>query len=265
MRVHHLNCGTLTQSDPAELPSVCHCLLIETDADGLVLVDTGIGTLNISRPVESLGEDFLAWAGPVLDPEETAIRQVERLGFAASDVRHIVVTHLHRDHCGGLPDFPEASVHLHEAEYAAASPGQGIYLSKAWEHGPKWITYDGSGGDEWFGFESVRELDGLPPEILLVPMQGHTPGHSAVAVRDGDGWLLHAGDAYFHRNELKPGAQTWPETLDMLQARAETDRERRLANLGRLREVDQQTVRIISAHDPIEFKEAASASCREVL
>jgi glyoxylase-like metal-dependent hydrolase (beta-lactamase superfamily II) len=51
------------------------------------------------------------------------------------------------------------------------------------------------------GFEAVRDLDGLPPEILLVPLAGHTWGHSAVAIDTGDGWLLHAGDAYFFRGE----------------------------------------------------------------
>src|SRR3546814_2886084 len=65
-------------------------------------------------------------------------------------------------------------------------------------------------GERWFGFEAVRDLDGLPPEILLVPLPGHTWGHSGVAVQeDGGGWLLHAGDAYFYRGEV--GSQTRSE------------------------------------------------------
>lgn len=262
MRVHHLNCGTMRASDPAEDPAVCHCLLVETDADGLVLVDTGIGTLNLREPVRTLGEDFLSWAAPVLSPAETAIEQVVRLGHRPDDVRHVVVTHLHRDHCGGLPDFPGAAVHLHEAELRAASAMPQLYPPLPWQHGPKWVTYDGAAGEGWLGLDGVQELHGLPPEILLVPLPGHTPGHCGVAVRvadaGGDGeWLLHAGDAYFHRNELLAG-QTWPATLDELRARVETDKELRLANLGRLRDLvhdESYGVRTVSAHDPAELKQ----------
>ena len=32
------------------------------------------------------------------------------------------------------------------------------------------------------GFDGVRQLEGLPPEILMVPMPGHTWGHAGVAV-----------------------------------------------------------------------------------
>ncbi|MGC4937607.1 MBL fold metallo-hydrolase [Kribbella sp. DT2] len=254
MRVHSLNCGTMASAGAGEPPAVCHCLLIETDADGLVLVDTGLGTVNLKDPAGSLGEDFLGWARPVLRSEETAVHQVEQLGFAASDVRHVVVTHLHRDHCGGLPDFPDASVHLHAAEHEAALPGEGIYLNAAYAHGPKWVTYAGLAGDEWMGFAGVRALDGLPPEILMVPLLGHTPGHVGVAVQSEDGWLLHAGDAYFHRNELHDAGE-WPEGLDQLQARAETDRTQRLANRDRLREAVRRPDGpvVFSAHDPVEF------------
>ena len=39
--------------------------------------------------------------------------------------------------------------------------------------------------------------------MLLVPLAGHTWGHSGVAIaEDGGGWLLHAGDAYFYRGEV---------------------------------------------------------------
>lgn len=54
-------------------------------------------------------------------------------------------------------------------------------------------------GDEWFGFGSVTVLD---DDVLLIPLQGHTRGHCGVAVRRADGgWLLHAGDSYFHQSK----------------------------------------------------------------
>ena len=54
-------------------------------------------------------------------------------------------------------------------------------------------------GDDWFGFDAVTALG---DDVLLVPLRGHTRGHCGVAVRRPDGgWLLHAGDAYFHAGE----------------------------------------------------------------
>ena len=101
---------------PARL--VCHCLLLETPG-GLVLVDTGFGQRDIADPGPSLGA-FRRMIRPVLDLEETAARQVVRLGFAVQDVRHVVLTHLDLDHAGGLPDFPHARVHVLAAEHAVA-------------------------------------------------------------------------------------------------------------------------------------------------
>ncbi|MQY09359.1 MBL fold metallo-hydrolase [Actinomadura macrotermitis] len=260
MRVHHLNCGSLSLIEPVDGPygparAVCHCLLIETGASGLVLVDTGIGTHDIARPEERLGADWITYAGPVLDPAETALHQVRALGYAADDVRHILVTHLHNDHIGGLADFPDATVHLHEAEYADAVTGPGAAAHAAQlAHGPRWRTYSEDAGEEWNGFHGVRPFEGLPPEILLVPMGGHTPGHIGVAVHAGDRTLLHAGDTYFYHGEVdRPDPVVHP-LMNLIQEGAETDRELRLANVDQLRElVAKGTVEVFSAHDPWEL------------
>ena len=93
---------------------VCHCLLIETD-EGLVLVDGGIGTGDIADPAR-LGPSWVREVSPRLDPAETALAQVRALGFRASDVRSLVMTHLDLDHAGSVPDFPHAKVHVHARE-----------------------------------------------------------------------------------------------------------------------------------------------------
>ncbi len=49
----------------------------------------------------------------------------------------------------------------------------------------------------------MRAIEGLDVEIAIVPLVGHTRGHSAIAVRDGEGWLMHCGDTYFHRGEMQ--------------------------------------------------------------
>ena len=212
MRIHHLNCGTLCPRgarlingkggllEPGR--SICHCLLIETD-NGLVLLDTGFGAEDVRNP-KQLGPVF-ALMNPQTTIEETALEQVKSLGFDPADVRQIVTTHLDPDHSGGLPDFPQAEVHVFGRELdAALNPSlrdRPRYLGVHWKHHPRWVRHDVE-GDEWFGFEGVKILPDLGTEVLLVPLIGHTLGHTGVAIRTGDSWLLHCGDAYFHHNEI---------------------------------------------------------------
>src|SRR3954471_22019014 len=130
MQMHHLNCATFcpvgrlmingrgSPFEPGRL--VVHCQLIETD-DGLVLIDTGLGTQDVRDPERTLpGALWQALNRAQLRYEETAIRQVRDLGFDPRDVRHIVLTHLDFDHAGGLPDFPWATVHVSAREFDRA-------------------------------------------------------------------------------------------------------------------------------------------------
>jgi glyoxylase-like metal-dependent hydrolase (beta-lactamase superfamily II) len=268
MRVHHLNCGSfcphgrrLVNGKGGLLEKahiVCHCLAIETDA-GLVLVDTGFGIEDARNPGQ-LGGAFRLLMNPQPKAETTALKQLEALGFAAGDVRQIVTTHLDLDHAGGLPDFPQAEVHLLSAELEAAlHPGLDErlrYIGGAhWRHGPRWVTHDAD-GDEWLGFESVRILPGIDPEILLVPLVGHTRGHSAVAIRSGEGWLLHCGDAYFHHDELRT-PPSGPPMLRLFQNLTASDNRARRANQERLRELAARhggELTLICSHDPHELE-----------
>ncbi len=238
---------------------VCHCLAVELP-DGLALVDTGLGLADVAEPRGRLGLEFVAIVQPRLDAAQTAARQVERLGFKTRDVRHIVLTHLDVDHAGGLADFPDATVHVLADEHHAATSRRTLverrrYRPAQWEHGPRWALYRPE-GEPWFGFECVRELEGLPPEILLVPLAGHTRGHAGVAVQSDDGWLLHAGDAYFHRFEMDPDARRCPPALDLFQRVLAVDDSARLENQERLRHLAAENagdVRVFSAHDAVEL------------
>jgi glyoxylase-like metal-dependent hydrolase (beta-lactamase superfamily II) len=195
MSIHHLNCGTMRPYWP-RVRAIVYCLLVECD-DGLVLIDTGFGLQDCVGPTP-LMRSFTALLRVPRSPGETAARQVVELGLAVEDVRHIVLTHLHLDHAGGLPDFPEAQVHVYRPEYEAAMRRRGLmgrfYRPEHWAHGPRWVLHDGV-GERWLGFGALPIVEGLSPRILLVPLPGHTPGHCGVAVETPSGWLLHCGDA----------------------------------------------------------------------
>jgi len=243
--------GTGGLLEPTRL--VCHCLLIE-GAEGLVLVDTGFGNGDVGSP-RQLGRLFSALVRPQLSEGETAHAQILARGFQPADVRHIVTTHLDLDHSGGLPDFPEADVHVLGTELQAArSPSlrdRTRYIAAHWAHGPRWVEHE-AGGDEWFGFAGVRILPGSDAEILMIPMPGHTRGHAAVAIRDGDGWLLHCGDAYFSQTEVQT-PPSCPPGLQVFETINATDNATRRRNLERLRELAArhgEEVRLLCSHDP---------------
>jgi len=245
---------------------VSHCLLVETGAYGLVLVDTGIGVEDVRNP-RRLGALF----GPAMAIDSTkthmpALPQIEALGFRREDVRHIVLTHLDFDHAGGLPDFPEAHVHVHAKEKDAALVRATLnagarYRAVQFAQGPTWEAYD-TLGEPWKGVPAARQLQGLPVEILALPMPGHSRGHAAIAVDTGRGWLVHAGDAYFHRSVVEradasgtPWGLRWVERFiahDYKGVRATH------AALARLAKRDDVTV--FSAHDPVEYEQLRAAS-----
>jgi glyoxylase-like metal-dependent hydrolase (beta-lactamase superfamily II) len=267
MTIHHLNCGSVRQVEatydgPPPAHAVNHCLLVETGSDGLVLIETGMGLSDVRNPDDTLGADWVQMAQPKLGEEETAVRQVAALGYSPGDVRHIIVTHLDGDHCGGLPDFPDAQVHVLAAELEAATTEAPSfrYRPAHWAHGPKWATYTPGSGEDWFGFTAIQP-QGLPPTIQLVPLGGHTAGHTGVAVRDGGHWLLHCGDAYYYHRELSTPPEPHP-LLDIVQVRSEVHRELRLGTQARLRELVRDhggEVTVFSAHDPWEFDRAVNS------
>ncbi len=268
MRIHHLNCGSfcphgrrLINGDGGLLERasvVCHCLAIEA-GDGLVLADTGFGMEDARNP-RQLGAAFRLLMEPRPEIGTTALKQIEALGFAAGDVKHIVTTHLDLDHAGGLPDFPEAEVHVFAPELQAALRPtlreRTRYIGGAhWKHKPRWVEHP-AGGDEWFGFSSIRILPGLSTEVLLVPLVGHSRGHTGVAVKTGEGWLLHCGDAYFSHGEIAT-PPSCPPVLRLFQALMASDGAARRSNQERLRELARthgDEVKLFCAHDPRELE-----------
>jgi len=264
--VHHINCATMCPIGGRLLGQpeagfgrgkmVCHCLVVETERDGLVLVDTGFGMRDVEGKTHIAGP-FIPIVGPAMSAAECAISQLPALGYTANDVKHIVVTHLDLDHAGGISDFPRAKVHLHAREHAAAMQRstrkeRERYKSAQWAHGPSWEVYS-EDGDTWRGLPAITRLRGLDADIGLVPMHGHTRGHSAVIVRADNRWLVHAGDAYFHHGSVDGGSV--PLGFAVFERLMQMDGIKRRASVAALRQLraSYPDIDMFSAHDPAEL------------
>jgi len=265
-RIHHLDCCTLCPLGGrwawGPHGKLCaHVLLLETRTGELVLVDTGVGLADREHRRQRLGWFGVLGAFPTT-AQGAAVESIRDLGLDPADVKHVVLTHFDLDHAGGIADVPQARVHLMAAELDAArapTSRERIRYRPAHLQAVKhWKPYAPT-GQAWHGFPAVQEVEGLQGDVLLVPLSGHTRGHAGVAVRTPQGWLLHAGDAYFHRGRLT--GEPMPIGFSTFERVSALDWSRVRANQERLAEVvrDDPQVHVFSAHDPQELAELQDA------
>ncbi len=98
--------------------------------------------------------------------------------------------------------------------------------------------------------------------MALIPLAGHSRGHSGVAVKSGEGWLLHCGDAYFNRAQVAT-PPSCPPGLTLFQRVLASDHRARLANTERLRELalsHGDEVSLFCSHDPHELERQQDAA-----
>ena len=74
-----------------------------------------------SRKILPVGD-----AGSIDNEAGGVAAQLEALGIAPADVRHVVVSHFHADHVGGLKDFPNANFHCSRAAFNAVKDLRGF-------------------------------------------------------------------------------------------------------------------------------------------
>lgn len=269
-KIHHLNCATLCPMGSKLINGVgsylerakmiCHCLLIETNG-GLVLVDTGLGTQDIAKP-KQMGLFFNLMVSPKLDVEETAIYQIQKLGFKKEDVKHIILTHLHVDHAGGISDFPRAKVHVMKKEYNQVVGNKKLkmgYVAEQFQHHPHWRVHNIT-GEKWNGFNCVNTFEPDIQDILLVPLHGHSAGHTGVYIPSADESIFHCGDAYFNHNTVSKSYKDVPFGIKVFQKLIEYDTSARIRNQIRLTELfrkQKTNMRFVCSHDITEYEYCA--------
>lgn len=251
--LHHLNCVTIVS--PIN-DNVCgHCLLLQEN-DKLVLIDTGIGLLDIQQPAERIGQELIDLVGYRFDEQQTAIRQIEQLGLDPKNVTDCVISHLDNDHIGGLADFPQAIVHVGSEELENFQSENPRYLKAPLAHNPTIKTYATADVD-WFGFEARKVNTNTETTILLVPLFGHTLGHCGVALQTpNNNWMFYIADAYYMRVELNDDQHPVNELAKM---RAD-DNDLRIATVDKIRKLvnEHPEIAVFGYHDIEEFNQYES-------
>jgi glyoxylase-like metal-dependent hydrolase (beta-lactamase superfamily II) len=183
---------------PAVFPSLVG--LIEHPLEGAILFDTGYDPAFLEA-TEPFPERFYRWATPVeLEPREAAVEQLRRLGYAADDIRAVIISHFHGDHVAGLHAFPRARLYCARAGLAQArASGRLARVRKGVLAGL--VPDDAEARASYFEdlprvtlpadlapFEAGADLLG-DGSLVAVELPGHCPGHWGLAVRREDGAL----------------------------------------------------------------------------
>ena len=190
--------------------------------DGVGLYDTGFGRGH-------------AWVDDVFDPRCEDIRDLLRAtAIEASEVRWIVHSHLHFDHCGYDRFFPGIPVLVQRAELDAAKAENYTIAEWAFFDGVQHVALDGDSE--------------IAPGVRALATPGHTPGHQSLAIETTSGIAVLAGHAVFSVAE-------WRREVPSMET---SDDGRRSAD--RLRALDP--VAVFFSHDDAVWRRTDAAPRR---
>jgi N-acyl homoserine lactone hydrolase len=222
-------------NDLVTLP--CPAYLIEHQK-GLVLFDTGCHPKIIEDPGYwgEIGKTLPVKYSRAL----TLDNQIKALGYNLSDIKYVIVSHLHLDHSGGLYMFPNAKfvIGANELRYAVWPDPDRQWAFILDDIMPtrkfRWIELD----------TDFDIFDDGSLHFLLTP--GHTPGESSLFVRLPNRKILLVGDTTHLREALEAEA-TMPIDTDPAQATLS------LKRLKAIRDLQEATIWI--SHDPQDWAE----------
>jgi N-acyl homoserine lactone hydrolase len=164
-----------------------HGFVIKHPRAGAILVDTGVGW-----PTELVKEWKVV--------NRHAADALAEHDLSPADVRIVINSHLHFDHCGQNAVFKHAPFYIQRSELGRARK----------EGGPT---------AEWFDFAGARFelLDGdseIAEGVRVVATPGHTVGHQSVLVDMADGTAVMIGDAaytsHIYRDADEADLSKWP-------------------------------------------------------
>jgi N-acyl homoserine lactone hydrolase len=143
--------------------------------------------------------------------QDTLTAQLAALGYAPSDVGTAILSHLHQDHIGGLPELTGADILVSAAEWAELSKPapelRGFLRSHIQLPGLHWrqVTMEPAKDPGLAPFTESLDVMG-DGSLTLLSTPGHTAGSVSLLVRrSGRPPLLLAGDLTYGAELLERG------------------------------------------------------------
>jgi glyoxylase-like metal-dependent hydrolase (beta-lactamase superfamily II) len=141
--------------------------------------------------------------------ETPPVELLARLGIAAGDVDHVIVSHMHYDHVGNLDLFPNATVLITRDEYEFWVENYGARQLMKTIADP--IDVEAVRGLNRQGRLRIVDSDEeIFPGVRMISVGGHAPGQAIVEVRGRSGEIVLAVDAAYYYECLE---RDWPTKL----------------------------------------------------
>jgi len=174
--------------------------------DGLILFETGCGE-GMDNTWGDVLQDVFAPDPRPLSQDTTLPAQIAKTGHDISEVKTVIMGHLHLDHAGGLDtyfkDRSDVTIYVHEEELKhsywaiATKHDAGVYLPHYMHLGLKWETFNDS------------ELE-LFPGLHLLHCPGHTPGLVCMMLHLAGGkTFIFTTDQYHVKENFEGTPQGW--------------------------------------------------------
>jgi glyoxylase-like metal-dependent hydrolase (beta-lactamase superfamily II) len=194
------------------------------------------------------------WWGPLakgfglkMTANDAMDAQLAKIGLKTTDIKFVVLGHMHLDHAGNMSRFPNATFVIQNDELKAAfwpDPGYSIYyIPGDFEDAKKYNIVRLDGDLDLFGDRSI--------EIRRAP--GHTPGSQFAVVRlPKTGTVVLTSDVVYlkeslEKNLIPPIPGTW-SPMGMYEGYQKVRAVR-----------DGEGAQVFFAHDPEVFKATKQA------
>jgi N-acyl homoserine lactone hydrolase len=189
--------------------------LVEHPGAGPILIDTGLHPSIAVDKKQNVGRLFAAtvardWS---MEPEQALPDQLRERGIEPSEVKLIVMTHLHLDHSSGMVQFPGATFLFSRQEWEIANAPRNWrngYVTSHFDHAFDYrlLDFDGDGVGSFASFGRSFDLLG-DGSMRAVFTPGHTMGHMSVVLRTAGREVLVAGDAVYTKHALVTGHEPY--------------------------------------------------------
>ena len=163
------------------------CLLLD-DGENCILIETGMGS--------KISDDFKNIFA-IKQKENPIQSALKRFNYKQEDISHVILTHLHFDHSGGILDINK------DGELVPAFTNATYFISEAnWTSGmnpsprdsASYLDYNYSLLESSGNLKLVQDNSIILDGISTISVNGHTVGQQLVKVEDADDVLIFCSD-----------------------------------------------------------------------